>query len=93
MPLSRMRVRGDLLEIRAADLAFTIEETEDFINRGMNLALRSDQIALLTERTEGWPAGLQMAALSLQGSADIDARIASFTGLDRFVLDFLLEGC
>jgi LuxR family maltose regulon positive regulatory protein len=91
IPLSRLRVGGELLEIRAADLQFTRQEVGEFLKERMGLDLTPEQVEALHQRTEGWPAGVQMAALSLHGSDDINRRIESFTGLDRFVLDFLLE--
>jgi LuxR family maltose regulon positive regulatory protein len=91
IPLSRLRVRGQLLEIRAADLQFSADEAAEFLGRNMGLNLTDEQIAMLAQRTEGWAAGLQLAALSIQGQEDVDGFVASFTGVDRFVLDFLLE--
>jgi LuxR family maltose regulon positive regulatory protein len=90
-PLSRFRVRGQLLEIRAADLRFTGSESRALFNGAMELGLSEGQITALEEKTEGWIAGLQMAALSVQGRADIDAFIAAFAGTDRYVLDYLVE--
>lgn len=100
LPLPRLRARGELLEVRAADLRFTAEEADDFLNRVMGLRLEPDQVAALENRTEGWAAGLQLAALSVRGhttsSGDpaaegIAAFVAAFTGSHRFVLDYLLE--
>jgi LuxR family maltose regulon positive regulatory protein len=90
IPLSRFRVRGQLLEIRAADLRFTRDESAMLFN-GRELPLQDPQITALAERTEGWIAGLKMAALSLQGRDDVDGFIDAFTGTDRYVLDYLLE--
>ena len=94
-PISRLRVRGDLTELRAADLRFSEAEAAHFLQHSMNLTLSPNQIAALEKRTEGWIAGLQMAALSMQGRADtatfISDFIAAFTGSHRFVLDYLLE--
>ncbi len=90
-PLARLRVRGELLEIRAADLRFTASEAARFLNDLMHLHVSEEQLDLLQAKTEGWAAGLQMAALSLQGRDDIDEFIRAFTGADRFVLDYLLE--
>ncbi|MCP4936084.1 MAG: tetratricopeptide repeat protein, partial [bacterium] len=90
-PISRLRVRGQLTEIRASDLRFSEAEAAQFLQRSMNLTLSPEQIAALETRTEGWIAGLQMAALSMQGRADTTSFIAAFTGSHRFVLDYLLE--
>jgi LuxR family transcriptional regulator, maltose regulon positive regulatory protein len=89
--LSRLRAQGHLLEIGQDDLRFRAEETERFLNRSMALGLTEPQLRALDARTEGWPAGLQMAAVSLAGRADVDAFIQSFTGSHRLVLDYLLE--
>jgi LuxR family maltose regulon positive regulatory protein len=90
LPLSRYRVRAQLTELRAADLRFTPEEAGAFLNRIMNLNLSPENIANLEARTEGWIAGLQLAALSLQGRPDSDRFIRDFTGSHRFVLDYLV---
>ncbi|MHC1781139.1 MAG: LuxR C-terminal-related transcriptional regulator [Anaerolineaceae bacterium] len=91
LPLSRYRVRGQLTELRAADLRFTTEETGVFLNQMMNLDLPVENIAALEARTEGWIAGLQLAALSMQGREDTVGFIQAFTGSHRFVLDYLVE--
>ena len=91
LPLARLRVRGQLAELRAADLRFTASEAAGFLNQAMGLSLSPDDIAALETRTEGWIAGLQMAALSLQGRADTAGFIEAFTGSHRFVLDYLAE--
>jgi LuxR family transcriptional regulator, maltose regulon positive regulatory protein len=91
LPLSRMRARGQLLEIRANDLRFTYEETAAFLNTVMGLNLEPEAIARLEERTEGWIAGLQLVALSLQGRDDASRFIDSFTGSNRFILDYLFD--
>lgn len=90
-PLSRFRVRGQLLEIRAAELRFTDDETRSLFNDLLALGLSAEQLAALETKTEGWIAGLQMAALSVQGRSDVDAFIAAFAGTDRYVLDYLVE--
>lgn len=90
-PLGRLRARGDLLEIRAADLRFTTEEAGAYFNEAMGLGLTDDNVDALDARTEGWIAALQLAALSMQGRADIDTFIDGFTGDDRFVVDYLAE--
>ena len=91
LPLARYRARGQLTELRAADLRFTPEEAAEFLNQMMNLNLSAENIAALETRTEGWIAGLQLAALSMQGREDIASFIQAFTGSHRFVLDYLVE--
>ena len=91
LPLARYRARGQLTELRAADLRFTPVEAAEFLNRGMGMQLAADEIAALETRTEGWIAGLQLAALSMQGQTDVAGFIQSFTGSHRFVLDYLVE--
>lgn len=91
LPLARLRARGQLSEVRAADLRFTPAEAGGFLNQAMGLQLTTDDIAALEMRTEGWIAGLQLAALSMQGQADASGFVKSFTGSNRFVLDYLLE--
>lgn len=90
LPLARLRARGHLMEIRAADLRFTPEEAGAFLQH-MELSLSSDDIAALTTRTEGWAAGLQLAALSMQGQTNLPELIRSFTGNDLYILDYLGE--
>ena len=91
LPLARLRARGQLTELRAADLRFTPAEAAEFLNQVMGLNLAAADSAALEARTEGWIAGLQMAALSMQGRADIASFIQAFTGSHRFVLDYLVE--
>jgi LuxR family maltose regulon positive regulatory protein len=91
LPLARLRARGDLTEVRAADLRFTPDEAAAFLNQVMGLSLSEEDIAALETRTEGWIAGLQLAALSMQGQEDNAGFIRSFTGSHHFVLDYLLE--
>lgn len=91
LPLARYRARGQLTELRAADLRFTPGEAAEFLNRVMGLNLSAEDIAALETRTEGWIAGLQLAALSMQGREDVAGFIQAFTGSHRFVLDYLLE--
>ena len=86
-----MRARGQLTELRAADLRFTPSEAAEFLNRVMSLDLSAEDITALEARTEGWIAGLQLAALSIQGRSDAAAFIQTFTGSNRFVLDYLVE--
>lgn len=90
-PLSRLRVRGQLAEIRADDLRFTIEETTCFLNRMMALGLKEEHVSQLDERTEGWAAGLQMAGLALASHPDTAVFVQSFSGSHRFILDYLIE--
>lgn len=93
LPLARLRARCHLSEVRAADLRFTIDEATAFFNRMLGLQLTADAVVALEQRTEGWIAGLQLAALSLQGYAakDVGNFIQSFTGSHRFVMDYLVE--
>ena len=94
LALSRLRARGELLEVRASDLRFTADEAGRFLNEVMGLELDSAQVAALETRTEGWAVGLQMAALSARGrtrASDVDCFVDAFTGSHRFVLDYLLE--
>jgi LuxR family maltose regulon positive regulatory protein len=89
--LARLRAGGQLLELRAASLRFTLDETDQFLNEAMQLELEPDRIAALEERSEGWIAGLQLVALSLAGRTDKDGFIASFTGGHRYLVEYLLE--
>lgn len=91
LPLARLRARGQLTELRAADLRFTPAEAAEFLNQVMGLSLSAEDIDVLEARTEGWIAGLQMAAISIQGCPDTSHFIQSFTGSHHFVLDYLLE--
>jgi LuxR family maltose regulon positive regulatory protein len=91
LPLSRMRGRSELLEVRARDLAFTLDEATSFLNGVMGLRLDQAEIAALGARTEGWVVGLQMAALSLQGEENAHGFVHAFTGSHRYVLDYLVE--
>ncbi len=92
--LARLRSRGQLTEVRAADLRFTPPEAREFLNRAMGLNLTPADVEALDERTEGWIAGLQLAALSLRGISEhgqVAAFIEAFTGSDRFVIDYLAD--
>ncbi len=91
LPLARLRARGQLSELRAADLRFSSAEAAGFLNQVMGLDLSEEEIAALETRTEGWIAGLQLAALSMRGHKDAAGFIRSFTGSHRFVLDYLVE--
>ncbi len=90
-PLARLRARSQMIELRTDDLRFTVEETTSFLNQMMGLNLFPNDIVLLDNRTEGWIAGLKLAALSLGSRPDASAFIASFTGSHRFILDYLVE--
>jgi LuxR family maltose regulon positive regulatory protein len=91
LPLARLRARGELAEIRAAELRFTAAEAAAYLNERMGLALTARDVAVLEARTEGWIAALQLAALSMQGRADVAGFIAGFAGDDRYVVDYLAE--
>ena len=91
LPLPRLRARGRLLEIRAADLRFTPEEAATYFNGVMGLSLNPQDVAALEGRAEGWIAALQLAALSMQGREDVTGFIAGFAGDDRYIVDYLAE--
>ena len=91
LPLARLRARGELTEIRAADLRFTPGEAAAYLNEVMGLGLAAGDVAALEGRTEGWIAALQLAALSMQGRDDVAGFIAGFAGDDRYVVDYLVE--
>ena len=91
LPLARLRARGQLTELRAADLRFTPAEAAEFLNQVMGLNLSAEEITALETRTEGWIAGLQLAALSMQGREDIPAFIRAFAGDNRYIVDYLVE--
>ncbi len=91
LPLSRLRARGELVEIRAGDLRFTVEEAGSYLNTVHELGLSSADVQALEARTEGWVGALQLAALSLRDRDDAASFIASFTGDDRFVVDYLVD--
>jgi LuxR family maltose regulon positive regulatory protein len=91
IPLARWRARGRLGELRQNELRFTPEETAAFLNQVMGLPLEPEAITLLETRTEGWIAGLQLAALSMQGRQDIAGFLRAFSGSHRFILDYLVE--
>jgi len=90
-PLSRLRARGQITELRAVDLRFTQTEAAEFLNQVMGLTLSTADIAALETRTEGWIAGLQLAAISMQRRDDATNFIETFTGSHRLVLDYLVE--
>ncbi|MEZ4656341.1 MAG: LuxR C-terminal-related transcriptional regulator [Caldilineaceae bacterium] len=91
LPRARYRARGQLSEVRAADLRFTEAEAAAFLNQIMGLNLAAAEVAALENRTEGWIAGLQLAAISMRGNQDAAGFIKSFTGSHRFIVDYLLE--
>jgi LuxR family maltose regulon positive regulatory protein len=91
LPLARLRARNQLTELRAADLRFTPSEAAEFLNQMMGLNISAEDIAALETRTEGWIAGLQLAAISMQGHQDAASFIKSFTGSHHFVLDYLVD--
>lgn len=91
LPLSRWRVHGLLTEIRTEDLRFTSEETSLFLREVMGVALSNDEIGVFETRTEGWVAGLQLAALSLQGRTDSTRFLQEFAGTNRYIADYLVE--
>jgi len=97
LPLARLRVRNQLTEIRAADLRFTHDEAATFLNRVMRLALSADDVRALETRTEGWIAGLQLAALALQTPLSMEGRgapsrfITTFSGSHHYIVDYLAD--
>ncbi len=91
LPLARLRARGLTVELRTDDLSFTQPEAARFLNDVMGLSLDARAVAILEERTEGWAAGLQMAALSMRDRKDVDGFIQGFSGTNRHILDYLVE--
>ncbi|MGE3664323.1 MAG: LuxR C-terminal-related transcriptional regulator [Pseudonocardia sp.] len=91
LPLARLRARGELIEIRSADLRFTGDEAADYLTGPMGLALTDADVATLAARTEGWAAALQLAGLSLRGRDDPGSAVARFAGDDRFIVDYLAD--
>jgi LuxR family maltose regulon positive regulatory protein len=91
LPLASMRASGDLLEVRAADLRFTSDESRSYLSEAMDLPLTADDVEVLGSRTEGWIAALQLAALSMQSRDDPSEFVAEFAGDDRFILDYLTD--
>jgi LuxR family maltose regulon positive regulatory protein len=86
-----LRARGQTVELRATDLSFTEPEAAQFLNKVMGLHLDAGSVTALAERTEGWIAGLQMAALSMRDRKDVLGFIEGFSGTNRYILDYLLE--
>src|SRR5262249_3824147 len=91
LPLARLRVQGQLTEVRTADLLFRAAEASAFLQEVMGLDLPPEVITALEQRTEGWIVGLQLAALSLQGRSDVSAFLTAFSGSHRYVLDYLSD--
>ena len=91
LPLARLRARNQLGELRVADLRFNLNESTEFLNEKMQLRIPKSEISMLETRTEGWIAGLQLAAISLQSHDDMSEFIQSFSGSHQFVMDFLVE--
>lgn len=91
LPLPRLRARGELVDIRAGDLSFSIEEAADFLSAALSMAPSEDIVSALTARTEGWIAGLQLAALSLRDRDDVASFVEEFTGSHRYVMDYLFD--
>ena len=91
LPIPRLRARGQLVELRAADLRFTASEAAEFLNQVMGLDLSAEEVAALEIRTEGWIAGLQLAALSMKGNRDVAGFIRAFAGDHRYIVDYLVE--
>ncbi len=91
LPLAGLRARGQLFELRAADLRFTPGEAALLLRQTLHLDLSEDELSALEARTEGWIAGLQLAALAMRGREDIASFIAAFTGSHRYILDYLAE--
>ena len=91
LPLSRLRARGELVEVRSSDLRFTPDEAADYLSGPMGLKLTAADVATLADRTEGWAAALQLAGLSLRDRDDPSAAVARFAGEDRFIVDYLAD--
>lgn len=91
LPLPRWRARGELVEVRAAELRFTAAEAAAYFNEAAGLDLSETDIAALEQQTEGWIAALQLAALSLEGRSDVARFVAGFAGSDRYIVDYLVE--
>src|SRR5712691_4479840 len=91
LPISRFRVRGQMVEVRSSDLRFTQEEATSFLLQQMGLPLSEEDVATLHQRTEGWIAGLQLAALSLRKRQDLSAWVSDFAGSSRYLLDYVQQ--
>ena len=91
LPLARLRARGQLVEVRVIDLRFSVDEATEFLNQVMGLTLTREQVTALEGHTEGWIAGLQLAALSMQGCKDIHGFVTAFTGSHHYIMDYLTD--
>lgn len=91
LPLSRLRARRQMVEIRAGDLRFTLDEAGLYFHQVMGLALSNEEMAALEDRTEGWIAGIHLAALAMQESADVPAFIATLAGSHHYIMDYLID--
>jgi LuxR family maltose regulon positive regulatory protein len=91
LPLARYRARSDMVELRLSDLRFSLLEAADFLNHTMGLKVTPEDVTRITKRTEGWIAGLQMAALSMQNTDDIPSFITNLTGTHHYIFDYLIE--
>ncbi len=91
LALARLRVRGQMIELRAADLRFTVDEAASFLNDSMGVELSAEDVAILEKRTEGWIASLQLAALSLQSRTDKHQFVEAFSGSHRHIIDYLVD--
>ncbi len=91
LPLGRLRASGELTEIRASDLRFSVKEVRHFLETNTEVAFNTDHIISIEQRTEGWAAGLQLAALALQHATNIDDFVQTFTGSHRYVMDYLTD--
>jgi LuxR family maltose regulon positive regulatory protein len=91
LPLARLRSRNQLIELRAADLRFNPSEAAEFLNHMMGFNLSMEDVAVLETRTEGWIAGLQLAALSMQGNQNVPGFIQAFAGDHRYIVDYLVQ--
>jgi LuxR family transcriptional regulator, maltose regulon positive regulatory protein len=91
LPISRLRARRQVVEVRSDDLRFSSNEAEGFFNSAMSVKLTGQELAILLEQTEGWIAGLQMAALALKEQNNASIFIRNFSGRERFVIDYLFD--
>ncbi len=91
LPLARLRARGQMNDLRAGDLRFTPDEAAAFLAQATGLALGADEVAALEQRTEGWIAGLQLAAISMRGRTDVHGFVQAFAGDNRYIVDYLVE--
>lgn len=89
--LSRLRVRAEPTEIRSDDLRFSPTETQQFFHHTLEVDLSNDLTQKIEQRTEGWVAGLQLASLAMQRTTDVEAFISTFSGSNRYVMDYLTD--